>query len=141
MSKITDPKVFGPGMWICIHTLALRATNDEKKKEYAVEVKAIIENIACDECHSHAVKYLKDNPVEKYFKIRDSKLGAEIGCFKWSWVFHNAVNKRLGKAQIDFSTALMMYADKSEKCTDCGTKNEETEEKTQVVQIKPKIIR
>jgi len=141
---MNDPKVFGPGMWICIHTLALQATTEEKKKEYANEIRAIINGIKCEECHSHATKYLKENPVEKYFKIRDSKLGAEIGCFKWSWVFHNAVNKRLGKKQIDFNTALMMYVGSDEKCTDCGAtkKKEETEEdKTQVITIKSKVIR
>lgn len=144
MSDDTDPTKFGPGMWISIHTLALRANTQEKKKEYVEEVISLVESIKCGECHGHATEYLKKNPIEKYFNVKDVKSGAEIGCFKWSWVFHNAVNKRLGKKELDFNTALMKYIPSKEKCTNCGSGHHEkskVKEEKHSIKIKPKVLR
>jgi hypothetical protein len=121
MDKLTDPKSFGPGIWFTLHTTSLTAVDTESKKAFAAMVKSIIHGIKCEECHGHATAYLEKNPIEKFFNIKDDKTSAEIGCFKWTWIFHNAVNRRLQKKEIDFQTALMMYA-KKETCKDCTSK-------------------
>ena len=42
--------------------------------------------------------------------------------FYWSWLFHNAVNSRIGKDYVDYNTAWDMYSDdEMSVCTsNCG---------------------
>ena len=157
-SKFDDPASFGPGVWFTIHVRSLSAKDDASKKEFAAMVKDIIEHIKCQDCHDHAIAYIKKNPIERYFGIKDEKTAAQIGCFKWTWIFHNSVNKRIGKKELDFKTALMIYAPTDGKCTNCGSgdvahkeekkehKHEETEddetktEKVDILKAVPKMI-
>lgn len=124
MEKFSDPEVFGPGTWMSIHTYALDATTPERKKEFAHYIRVITSNLKCDTCKMHATKYVQDHPPERFFNIKDEKSHAEIGCFKWSWIFHNDVNERIGKKKLDFNTALMMYVSSGNTCTDCGKSKE-----------------
>lgn len=129
MDKLTDPKSFGPGVWFSFHVRSLSARDKASKIEFAVFVKDIIAHIKCQECHDHAMAYLKAHPIEKFFDIKDEKTATEIGCFKWTWIFHNAVNKRLGKKEIDFHTALMMYAEQK-KCENCTKDGHESKKES-----------
>lgn len=115
-NKISDPKVFGPGMWYSIHISAIQLSEDN----FITYIKGIIPKIPCLKCREHAVEYLKNNPIEHFKGIKDNN-GEFVGMFKWSWIFHNNVNQRLNYKVLDWDTAYNMYTDDSKICSlDCG---------------------
>lgn len=117
-NKFGDPDNF-TGIWFCIHILSLRAKTIESMRNFVNELVYILGKIQCDNCRNHALNYIKTNPIEKYFKLRDSRSGILIGMFYYTWEFHNSVNRRLGKKEMDFYTALQIYSS-AETCKDCG---------------------
>lgn len=108
LAKLADPRYVGPGGWFSIHTMARFADTPDKKRCFVVFMREFCREFRCGECSGHCQKYLQDHPIEPYFNLRSSR-GEEIGCFKWSWMFHNAVNNRLGKPIVDWKTAYEMY--------------------------------
>lgn len=114
--SVTDPKVFGPGMWYTIHVSSMQMGEDC----YIKYIKSLIPKIPCKKCRDHAMEYIQGNPIDNFTNIKD-KDGELIGMFKWSWIFHNTVNQKLGKSIIDFNTAYNFYTNDSELCTlNCG---------------------
>jgi hypothetical protein len=120
-SKLANPKVFGPGAWLVIHTLAYEAKTRDKKVSFERDMKTICDGLMCNTCSHHCNKYQEQNPIRDYWNIKDQN-GEDIGMFKWSWAFHNAVNVRLGKPVMDFKTAYQLYSKNSPAvCTqNCG---------------------
>ena len=120
LKKLADPRSFGPGGWLMIHILAYNAISKRDKESFKRDMSNICAGLKCHTCKEHCGKYLKDNPVKDYWNIKDEE-GNDIGAFKWSWAFHNAVNARLGKAVLDFDTAYHLYSDSPDTvCTkDC----------------------
>lgn len=112
----SDSKIWGPGVWWNIHILALRANTQEKINEYIDYIKYILPKLPCLTCRNHATEYLKKHPLEEFININE-------GMFRWSWIFHNEVNVRLGKQIINYYTAINLFEDnESEICTDtCGS--------------------
>lgn len=106
--KVDISVVEGPGTWRVIHTQAIRAKTSEKKKAFNELMNDISHDFGCIKCRSHAQTYISQNPISDYYNVINDK-GEDIGMFKWSWVFHNTVNKRLGKSIIDFDTAYSLY--------------------------------
>jgi hypothetical protein len=124
---ISDPKVFGPGIWYIQHIRAKNATTDQLKKDFINEISFMCANLPCLQCKGHCLDYLKANPVEKFLNINED--GVDIGMFKWMWAFHNAVNLRLNKPVLDWKTAKNMYYT-SEVCSlDCGEQPVANEDK------------
>lgn len=91
-------KDWGRGQWHSIHTTAARATTTEKFKFFCSWIRDQLEDLPCEECTEHSKEYLKSNPPEK----------AE-DAFIWTWRFHNAVNRRLGKPEMEYTTAKQIY--------------------------------
>jgi hypothetical protein len=117
--KISDPKIFGPGMWYLYHVKARDANTEQKKKEFVKDMIYLSNNLPCIECRNHCQQYIKNNPIENYWNIKENSI--DISMFKWLWTFHNAVNVRLKKPIIDWNTAKNMYYDDSEVCSSqCG---------------------
>ena len=112
---ITKPDIFGPGIWFVMHTMAYQATTPEKIEAFVGFIHTMSETLPCIECRNHCSEYVRQNPPEKYRLI--SQNGILIGMFKWSWLFHNTVNKRLNKSLIDWETAFAMYGADSEVCS------------------------
>ncbi len=107
-TDLTKPDVFGPGVWFTIHLYARNANTPESKSQFVKYMTLISENLPCLKCREHCQKYLKDHPIDSYWKILSND-GVDIGIFKWTWLFHNAVNSRLGKPIVDWKTAYEMY--------------------------------
>jgi len=119
-SKLNDPKVIGPGAWSVIHAQAIRAKTPERKRAFITLMKEICDDFKCRECGGHCSEYIKNHPMEDYLEVKSAS-GEDIGLFKWSWMFHNAVNARLGKGMMDYETAYGLYAGTSQVCFDgCG---------------------
>lgn len=100
------PSVWGPGLWEVLHAVGAQGgrspasiRGDEER-----ELKWLFNNlesvIPCAECRKHLVEYRRAHPVPD---------GAE-GFGAWVWTFHNAVNERLGKAQVPFTGATVTPA-------------------------------
>lgn len=114
---LVPPKTFpsrpgysGPGLWFILHTSGKEATTEEKKKAFVILVDTIENNHPCaDECRPHIQAYRKKNPIENYWNIKDHE-GKDIGMFLWTFKFHNEVNARLNKPQLDWITAYNMYS-------------------------------
>jgi hypothetical protein len=118
LQKISDPKNFNM-IWYLIHKRALLCRTPHEKEDFEKFVLWVVSVLPCNSCKDHATKYLSEYPIRQFFFVKDEKTSAEIGCFKWSWIFHNAVNRRLGKKEVDWITALSMYTS-DEGCDNCG---------------------
>lgn len=126
LKKLTNPQSFGPGAWLTIHIMAYHATSESDKKAFEKNMKHICDGLKCYTCQDHCKEYLKDNPIRDYWNVKNRE-GKQIGMFKWSWTFHNAVNTRLGKPLLDFNTAYHLYSESADTvCTaDCGAETPE----------------
>lgn len=121
ITRMSDPKTFGPGQWQGIHIYASHATTDELKRAFMEYMQIIADNLKCDKCRQHAMDYLAKNPMKDYLNIKNAD-GVDIGMLKWTWIFHNSVNSRLGKPLMDWETCYAMYGDKTAGVCqkDCG---------------------
>jgi hypothetical protein len=106
--NVSDPKYIGPGTWFTIHLKARHSDNVAKKADFVDFMWMIAKDFKCKDCSEHCRKYLEAHPIQQYYDVKSSS-GEEIGCFKWSWMFHNAVNARLNKPIVDWTTAYGMY--------------------------------
>lgn len=105
-----DPKKTGPGVWFAIHIMAISAKTVEQKKHFISFMKNICNNFKCMDCRNHCQEYIKNHPMEDFMHVLNES-GDDIGMFKWSWIFHNAVNARLpGKKSLDWATAYGLYS-------------------------------
>lgn len=121
LKKLADPDTFGPGAWLVIHTLAFHAKTKEQKRNFEESMHVIQRGLKCEWCRQHCGEYLEKHPIKDYRNVRN-KEGEDIGMFKWSWAFHNAVNTRLRKPTLDWETAYHLFSDSENAlCTkDCG---------------------
>lgn len=111
MDEITfpsDPTIIGPGIWFVIHRTARDAVNGETINEFISLMNRLRYSFPCQKCRRHIDEYMSTHPFEPFFNLTDRE-GIKIGMFKWSWLFHNAVNTRLGKPYVDFETALRLF--------------------------------
>jgi hypothetical protein len=121
LSKLSDPKLIGPGVWYEKHTKSYDAKTPGQIDFFITDLKKTIDEFKCLECRGHAQKYLKTNPIERYRNEVDQN-GQPIGMFKYMWEFHNFVNARLGKKFIPFDVAYNFYGNKDMVCTkECGS--------------------
>ena len=117
MPYLSNPKIWGPGVWFNIHLLAAKATDVETKEFFVQYINTLVKNLPCIECRKHATKYLRDNLLISYLTDSDPE-----GLFRWSWTFHNFVNTRLSKPFIDWEIARDMFYNEEGVCAgDCGT--------------------
>lgn len=127
---VTDPKIIGPGVWYNIHTKAKLAVDASTKEDFIKEMYFQYHNFPCLNCRNHIQEYMETHPIEPFYTLIDEN-GKDVGLFKWTWLFHNTVNKRLNKKYMDWETAYNIYnlGESSIKpCTSCGS------DKTKIIQ-------
>ncbi len=91
--------VIGPSTWEKIHNLAINTVDKKSEEIFIKYIENISNNFPCDICKKHINKYIKEHPFPcEYLKY-----------FKWSWIFHNTVNIRIGKKFIPWNTALSIF--------------------------------
>lgn len=98
-----DPSTIAAGMWYSIHLEAYEAKSEEEKRAFARSMKRFCEKYPCAKCRRHASEYIAKHPIEKYWNTNK-------GIFKWSWIFHNDVNERLGKPLVSWDQANAIYS-------------------------------
>jgi hypothetical protein len=100
------------GVWMLLHRMTINGKGDDYKTIIPF-IEILTRNTGCEECNSHAKKYLesaKPNPAHSYMTE------GYDGLFKWTVNFHNTVNNRLGKSQITYEDAKQLYLG---NCVDC----------------------
>src|SRR5665647_3400175 len=102
MALLSDPKIIGSGIWYTIHIKAKKAIDDESKKEFMRDMYMHYNEFPCEKCRSHIQEYMDTHPFDPFYN-KTNENGREIGMFKWSWMFHNAVNTRLRKPYLDWN--------------------------------------
>lgn len=119
----SDPTVVGPGVWYTIHRTGRLSTNERRKQQFVDLMNSLRDDggFPCLKCRKHIGEYMDSHPFEPYWNLKDA-LGEDIGMFKWSWEFHNEVNRRLGKPYVSWDDALRIFTDGSfEVCSlGCG---------------------
>jgi hypothetical protein len=92
MSAVNNSILYwGPLGWDWLHNLAKHypcAPTENDIYFHYLKLKQFIEKLPCMDCKIHAIKYIKQNPINllsnKEFQI-------------WTYLFHNSVNERIGK--------------------------------------------
>ena len=79
----------GRAYWSMLHNFCKIYDPSTMKQVAKNVVEEMIAHYPCSECGRHGMEYIKQNPPNY-----DSKEALA----KWSWSFHNAVNKGIGKA-------------------------------------------
>lgn len=108
----TDPSYVGPGTWNLLHRQAFDARSPDKQKEFINLMKDACYGFPCINCRVHCSDYINNHPLEEFLnstiEINGEKL--LLGMFVWTWKFHNAVNKRIGKPIMSWDTAYNLYS-------------------------------
>lgn len=103
MALILSPSVWAnlsdPVKWEYLHWSAtcypVQPTSDDVTKTF-LQLWQFAENHSCIVCRHHMSTFLRKNPP---------RLASRVQYACWTWVFHNAVNLRLGKpifSSLDF---------------------------------------
>jgi hypothetical protein len=96
--EVTDVNMtIGPGTWNAIHTLAFYAKTKEEQASAAYAIRTLCRHFPCKSCRQHAHDYIKTHPIDSN------------NLFKWTWKFHNAVNKNLNKPTMSYKIAYDYY--------------------------------
>ena len=94
--------VWGPATWTMLHCLVLKIKDDANNiDELKKMIMSICDNLPCPYCASHARTTLQKS---NFNNIKDI-LALRVFIFQ----FHNKVNERLKKPEIDYSTHLEKY--------------------------------
>lgn len=118
----SNPRQIGPGIWYSIHILAKNAITEAKKNEFIDYMYLLSVEFPCGNCRNHIQVYLNEHPFDPFMNLVNEK-GEDVGMFKWTWMFHNAVNARLHKPILDWDTAWEMFETGKEVCTNCSVNN------------------
>lgn len=134
INRLSDPTYVGPGTWWVTHMKAKLATNEKTIDEFINYMNFLAQHFSCKNCRKHINEYMKSHPFSDLRNLKNEE-GELIGMFKWSWLFHNAVNTRIGKPYIDWETAVGMYYNEievcSKNCEEAGHNNQEHPEHNQ----------
>ena len=100
-----DPTVWGPNLWVVIHTIALNYPNNpsyEQKRIHEDYFNNLVFLIPCDKCRIHYRQHINNNPVVNHLKNSDT-------LFRYTIEIHNEVNKTLNKKIYSYDEAVNFY--------------------------------
>ena len=103
--------IYHTALWGEIHQKAKEATTLPLKNDFVTFLNDIISSHGCGGCAQDLKNFIAQNKIELYFWIQESHLGKnfDIGLFKWSWMFHNHVNKKLKRPEPTFEEIVKKY--------------------------------
>jgi hypothetical protein len=104
--------VWGPAIWMTIHSAAATYTPDKKLafKQFIYSLPGIL---PCAECREHI-----SNNLARVLPLREEYLKNNETAFLWTYLLHELVSRQLGKTSPPFATVWKMYfGDKP--CTIC----------------------
>lgn len=89
------PEIWGPGLWIFLHTLTLGYPDNpslEDKKRMMDFINMLGFVLPCEKCQLHFQEHLSKHPIQPALESREKII-------KWLNDIHNEVNKSLGKKE------------------------------------------
>ena len=94
--------VWGPSLWRVLHSLSFSIEDGNKndRKNFLDFLESLRSLLPCEDCRQHFCLYMKENSPNDASDLA-----------VWTFEFHNAVNKRLGKPQYVFSDVSKLYMD------------------------------
>lgn len=104
-SKSQDPNVWGPQFWYMLHNGAAHYPNNPSlmcKQAMEGFINGIPVMLPCVECAMHANSFIKSVDIDKVVRNRNN-------LFEFFFMFHNEVNKRLGKPLLPLNQVKNMY--------------------------------
>lgn len=113
----------GRAQWNFMHRVALECQSNADKRWFKKYLFHLSQHFPCEQCRDHMQKMFKMHPINSYWDVKIK--GKDVGMFKYSWMIHNEVNKRLGKPTVDFEVAYMLWNDPKHR--DCKEKSCEYE--------------
>lgn len=107
-----NQKYFGPGYWILMHTKAYKCKTLNDNQECLKFIYNVIDNITCSICKNHSNTYIKKNPPEEFldYEIGIDGVDHYHGMFYYLFLFHNSVNKRIGKRVYTIEEIYKIYS-------------------------------
>lgn len=102
------PEVWGPGMWLFLHTVALEYPENptlKDKQQHLNFLKCLQPIIPCPKCSNHFKQNLDSYNLDHALENRNN-------LFEWTVKIHNQVNKSNGKNEWNTSQAYKFYNDK-----------------------------
>ena len=109
--KNINPGVWGPIFWDTLHFTAFGYPNDANeldRNSYKNFIINFVKVLPCDKCSKDAINHINlisDFEWIKILKDRDSFI-------KWTWDFHDTVNKKLGKSSPKLDTFIDQFIEK-----------------------------
>ena len=105
------PEVWGPIFWGTIHIVSLAYPDEPSYAEKRAAkgfYTALPHILPCPKCREHFREVLQGLPVETWLDNRKSLV-------EWTWMVHNQVNARLGKAAITQEEFFARYREMGER--------------------------
>lgn len=102
---MVEPTIFGPHLWKSIHYIAIGAPkkfNNNDKQNYKTFFKNLEYWLPCDICSEHYKKNKTLLNINDYLESNET-------LFEYTFLFHNIVNKMLGKRELKYDEALKLY--------------------------------
>ena len=100
-----QPSQWGSHVWATIHYVALGYPENPSsidKQKYSLFYESIGAVLPCQKCSVNFQKHIKDLSIKNY-------LSNPRDLFKWTVMFHNIVNKSLGKKEWTVEEAYSYY--------------------------------
>lgn len=97
-----NKKFWGPSAWATLHVLCM-CYESTKSEIFLRCIYSFMKLLVCIICSTHAQSLLQTLPLKNYLQNRDS-------VFKWSYDFHDKVNKRLNKKSPPYEYVYNFYA-------------------------------
>ena len=98
-----DPNKWGPHLWFFLHTISLNYPKNptyQDKEDYNNFYMSLQHILPCSACKSHLSEHLQQEPPN---------LSDNISLIRWTIDLHNKVNKSLGKKQLSYEEAVILY--------------------------------
>ena len=117
------PGVWGPHLWAVLHRIGFHAGKapeklaKDERREFEWLINHLETVVPCAECRAHIEEYRRGRRPTASVSSLSSAMAEEGEGARWIWEFHEAVNARLGKTGVDFSSDLGSYASSASKKT------------------------
>lgn len=102
----SDPIIWGPHMWVFLHTLSFEYPDnptDKEKDHYYTFFKTLKYILPCTVCKKHYTTFFDNNPIRSSLNNKDSLI-------RWVLKSHNNVNKSNNKPEWTYTMLVDKYA-------------------------------
>lgn len=110
-----DPKIWGNNLWNILHIVAFEYPehpSERDKEHYKIFYTNLKNILPCIECKKHYSLLIEKFPIDNYLETK-KKL------FKYIYLLHSKINKRLKKKNETFKNVSNYYKKLKKMCDKC----------------------